>query len=186
MAQRGGRYSRKREAKYITLRGIFGDDSFLSNDEMFEIVALTAGFSEYQNKAQVEAMMKLSGNINLLRNLGRFTITRDAYKRLLAMREKRRYDKFTTTKADAIASFMADKPPHNVRVRRPSSFMRTKGQPRAIERIGSSRGKISVRYIGFTKVNKDFENLIKELSKIGEIDKSKIPNLKKTVDAIVK
>ena len=186
MAQRGGRYSRKREAKYITLRGIFGDESFLSNDEMFEIVALTAGFSEYQNKAQVEAMMKLSGNINLLRNLGRFTITRDAYKRLLAMREKRRYDKFTTTKADAIASFMADKPPHNVRVRRPSSFMRTKGQPRAIERIGSSRGKISVRYIGFTKVNKDFENLIKELSKIGEIDKSKIPNLKKTVDAIVK
>lgn len=186
MAQRGGRYSRKREAKYITLRGIFGDDSFLSNDEMFEIVALTAGFSEYQNKAQVEAMMKLSGNINLLRNLGRFTITRDAYKRLLAMREKRRYDKFTTTKADAIASFMADKPPHNVRVRRPSSFMRTKGQPRAIERIGSSQGKISVRYIGFTKVNKDFENLIKELSKIGEIDKSKIPNLKKTVDAIVK
>lgn len=186
MAQRGGRYSRKREAKYITLRGIFGDESFLSNDEMFEIVALTAGFSEYQNKAQVEAMMKLSGNINLLRNLGRFTITRDAYKRLLAMREKRRYDKFTTTKADAIASFMADKPPHNVNVKRPSSFMRTKGQPRAIERIGSSQGKISVRYIGFTKVNKDFENLIKELSKLGKIDKRRIPNLEKTIDANVK
>jgi len=186
MAQRGGRYSRKRESKYITLRGIFGDESFLSNDEMFEIVALTAGFSEYQNKAQVEAMMKLSGNINLLRNLGRFTITRDAYKRLLAMREKRRYDKFTTTKADAIASFMADKPPHNVKVQRPSSFMRTRGQPRAKERIGSSRGKISVRYIGFTKVNKDFENLIKELSKLGKLDKRKIPNLKKTVDATVK
>jgi len=186
MSNRGGRYSRKREAKYITLRGIFGDDSFLSNDEMFEIVALTAGFREYQNKAQVEAMMKLSGNINLLRTIGRFTITRDAYKRLIALRDKRRYDRLTMTKADAIASFMADKPPHNVNVKRPSSFMRTRGQPRAKERIGSSRGKISVKYIGFTKVNKDFEKLIKELSRLGNIDKRKIPNLKKTVDAQVK
>lgn len=186
MARRGGRYSRNREAKYITLRGIFGDTSFLTNDEQREIVLYTAGLREYQNKTQVEAMMKLSGNINLLRNLGRFTLTRDAYKRLIALRDKRRYDRFTQTKADAIASFMNDKKPHNVKVKRPSSFERTDGQPREIERIGSSRGKISVQYIGFKKVNKDFENMLKQLAKIGDIDKKKIPNLKKTIDASVK
>jgi len=186
MRRRGGSYSRNREAKYITLRGIFGDTSFLSDDEMREIVIFTAGLREYQNKPQVEAMMKLSGNIDLFRNLGRFTLTRDAYKRLIALRDKRRYDKFTQTRADAIASFMSDKKPHNVKVQRPTRFMRKDGQPRAIEQKGSSRGKISVQYIGFTKVNKDFERLMKELSKLGNIDKKKMPNLKKTVDAQVK
>ena len=106
MAIRKGKYSRNREAKYITLRGIFGDPNFLSDDELREIVIYTAGLREYQNKGQVEAMMKISGNIEMLRKLGSFTATRDTYKRLIALREKRRYDKFTQTKADAIASFM--------------------------------------------------------------------------------
>ena len=90
MANRKGKYSRNREAKYISLRGLLGDPNFLNDDEVREIVIYTAGLREYQNKGQVEAMMKLSGNINMLRNLGRFTITKDAYKILLALRDKRR------------------------------------------------------------------------------------------------
>ena len=186
MANRKGKYSRNREAKYISLRGLLGDPNFLNDEEVREIVIYTAGLREYQNKGQVEAMMKLSGNINMLRNLGRFTITKDAYKRLLALRDKRRYDKFTRTRADAIASFMNDKEPHNVNVRRPSRFERTDGRPRAIEQIGSSKGKIAVQYIGFKKVNKDFERMLKEISKLGQFDKKNMPNLKKTVEKQIK
>ena len=186
MAIRRGKYSRNREAKYITLRGIFGDTNFLSDDEVREIVIYTAGLREYQNKGQVEAMMKISGNIEMLRKLGRFTATKDTYKRLIALREKRRYDKFTQTKADAIASFMNLKEPHNVKVRRPSNFERSDGKPRSIERIGSSKGKISVQYIGFKKVEKDFDKMFKEIQKLGNINKKDKPNLKRTVEAKLK
>ena len=186
MAIRRGKYSRNREAKYITLRGIFGDPNFLSDDEVREIVIYTAGLREYQNKGQVEAMMKISGNIEMLRKLGRFTATKDTYKRLIALREKRRYDKFTQTKADAIASFMNLKEPHNVKVRRPSRFERSDGKPRSIERIGSSKGKISVQYIGFKKVEKDFDRLFKEIQRLGKISEKDKPNLKRTVEAKIK
>ena len=77
MAIRRGKYSRNREAKYITMRGIFGDPNFLSDDEVREIVIYTAGLRQYQNKGQVEAMMKISGNIGMLRTIGKFTITKD-------------------------------------------------------------------------------------------------------------
>ena len=81
MAIRKGKYSRNREAKYITIRGLLGDPNFLSDDEVREIVIYTAGLSQYQNKAQVEAMMKISGNIGMLRTIGKFTITKDTYQR---------------------------------------------------------------------------------------------------------
>ena len=62
MALRKGKYSRNREAKYITLRGVFGDANFLSDDEVREIVIYTAGLREYQNKGQVEAAKALGLN----------------------------------------------------------------------------------------------------------------------------
>ena len=187
MAIRKGRYSRNREAKYITLRGIFGDPNFLSDDEVREIVIYTAGLSQYQNKGQVEAMMNISGNIAMLRKLGRFTLTKDTYKRLIALRDQRRYDNFTQTKADAIASFMNLKEPHNIKVQRPSRFERRDGKPRAIERIGSSTGKISVQYIGFKKVEKDFDAFFKSLQAFGNQQaKMNKPNLKKTIDKQIK
>ena len=180
MAIRKGKYSRNRESKYITMRGIFGDPNFLSDDEVREIVIYTAGLSQYQNKGQVEAMMKISGNVAMLRTIGKFTITKDTYKRLIALREKRRYDKFTQTKADAIASFMNLAEPHNINVKRPSRFERRDGKPRSIERIGSSTGKISVSYKGFKKVEKDFDAFFKSLQKFGDIKQR--PNLKKAIN----
>jgi hypothetical protein len=169
MAIRKGKYSRNREAKYITIRGMLGDPTFLSDDEVREIVIYTAGLREYQNKAQVEYMMKLSGNIDALRNLGTLLLDRNTYQKLLALREKRRYDKFTKTKADAIASFMNLAEPHNINVKRPSRFERKDGKPRAIERIGSSQGKIFVTYSGFNQVEKDFDDWFKSLARQGKM-----------------
>ena len=187
MAIRKGKYSRNREAKYITIRGLLGDPNFLSDDEVREIVIYTAGLSQYQNKAQVEAMMKISGNIGMLRTIGKFTITKDTYQRLIALREQRRYDRFTKTRADAIASFMNLAEPHNINVKRPSRFERTDGKPRAIERIGSSAGKISVRYVGFKKVEKDFDAFFKSLQAFGnQKGKMNKPNLKKTINKQIK
>ena len=61
---------------------------------------------------------------------------------------------------------------------------RTDGKPRAIERIGSSSGKISVQYIGFKKVDKDFDKLFRSLQKFGDIKQK--PNLKKTINKQIK
>ena len=186
MARRKGAYSRNREAKYISLRGLLRDPNFLNDAEVREIVIYTAGLSEYQNKSQVDSMMKLSGNIDMLRNLGTFLLTKNAYSQLIALRDQRKYSNFTQTRADAIASFMNLQQPHNIKVKRPSRFERTDGKPRAIEKIGSSAGKISVSYKGFDKVNKDFEAWFRALGKLGAMSSKNKPNLKKSIQDKIK
>ena len=87
--------------------------------------------------------------------------------------EKLRWDKgFSLTKAEATANFfsvLSSGRPHKIKTgSRPGDLARRRQYPYYKPRMGSSAGKIRTKQIGAKRVQKDFENLMKQIFMIGE------------------
>jgi hypothetical protein len=178
-------YSPEAEAKYI---GIFAGSSrsFYLN-EVFDQQLYMHLQDEYANKAEMLALLKISGRLQAMKTAFRLTATKADMQRYFALAEKMRYDKgFGLTKAEGVARFVSGKNPRRISRARAPEMMAKKGSPLRF-RPGSSKGKVKTIIKGAVKVQKDLDGLIKALFSMGETKGGKPQfNVHRTVSQTVK
>ena len=159
------------ELKYRTIRR--GMRYGLILDEVWEQQLKTHLLPPYRNKGETEATMLLTGYLETLNKAKVWTANKQDMMKWFKMSEKLRWDKgFSLTKAEATANFfsvLSSGRPHKIRTgTRPNDLARRRQYPYYKPRMGSSAGKIRTKQIGARRVQKDFENLMKQIFMIGE------------------
>lgn len=168
--KRRGNSSIRQEMQYQLARGLFGGD-FESDEQVQERVfagAFLPGFAK--QKKEVEGIVNVSASINLFRFLGRVLVTKDTAKDLLLKRWEREKNKFTLTREEAAAKFIARLDARGGRLprTRPASMKRASGNPRSAPRPGSWKQDIDYRTVikNFANTDKDFKKMIVNLQNL--------------------
>jgi hypothetical protein len=158
--------SKSNEFKYRTIRR--GRRHGLILDEVWEQQLRTHLLPTYRNKGETESTLILTGYIETLSKVNKWTATKADMRKYFALSEKLRWDKgFGLTKADAVANFFIRDNPRAIQLgSRPGDLASRRPYPHYKPRPFSSLGKIRTKQIGARRVQKDFENMMKAIFSI--------------------
>jgi hypothetical protein len=165
------RRRRKREPqgrarqKYVGMRAGFSNDIYL--DEVLDQQYMMHLFKEYRNEPETEALLKLTGMLEVTKKSFVWSRGRSDMKKFMGMAEQLRWDrKKGLSKAEASARFISGKQPRVIQNTIPS-FFQAKPTTRYFPDPGSSRGKVKTKQTGAVRVQKDFEKLLLQLFSLG-------------------
>lgn len=182
--KKGGKGTLQQERNYQTARGLFGGH-FETDEEVQDRVIRNALHPRFaKQKKEVGAIVSLAGSVNLFRFLGRVTLTRnkgiDLFKR-----KERELAKFTLTRQEAAAKFIATLNARGGKISdaRPSALKRRTTNKRAAPESGSFKRDIDLKTTikGAVRTDKSMNRFIASLQ--GMLDSfRKLDNSGKKVD----
>ena len=160
--------SESNEYKYRTIRR--GMRHGLILDKVWEQQLRTHLLPTYRHKGETEATLKITGHLETLSKVMRWTATKADMRKYFSMSEKLRWDKgFGLTKAEAVSQFFVRDNPRKITLgSRPNDLASRRPYPHYRPRPFSSVGKIFTKQIGARRVQKDFDNLMKAIFSLGD------------------
>lgn len=171
-------YSPHAEIKYVGMRHSFSHMILL--DETFDKTLKMFLAEQYDNPAEGEATLKLTGYIGAMQKARKWKATREDYLKWQMLADKSRWDRFSTTRAEAQARFFSGKSNRKIADIRPLYYAAKSDTPYKPRR-GSSTGRIKTIRTGAVRVERDFAKMMEAIFSLGDAfnkgKKAKMPKV---------